>query len=57
MKETLRTMLEGIKYKIDENTPTEEETLYMLAEAGLVNVITDENGNIFTDLGGNVIVF
>lgn len=57
MKETLRTMLEGIKYKIDENTPTEAETLYMLAEAGLVNVITDENGNIFTDLGGNVIVF
>lgn len=38
-------------------TITDEETLYMLAEAGLVNVITDENGNIFTDLGGNVIVF
>ena len=38
-------------------TITDEETLYMLAEAGLVNVITDENGDIFTDLDGNIIVF
>lgn len=38
-------------------TITDEETLYILAEAGLVNVITDENGDIFTDLDGNIIVF
>lgn len=57
MKETLRTMLEGIKYKIDENTPTKEDTLKMLAEADLIDVITDENGDTFTDLNGNIIVF
>ena len=57
MKEALRTMLEGIKYKIDENTPTEAETLKMIAEADLIDVATDENGDVFTDLDGNVIVF
>ena len=57
MKETLRTMLEGIKYKIDENTPTEEEALTMIAEVDLIDVITDINGDVFTDLKGDVIVF
>lgn len=38
-------------------TITDEETLYMLAEADLIDVITDENGDTFTDLNGNIIVF
>ena len=37
--------------------PTEEETIKMLAESGIIEIVTDENGDIFTDKFGNVIAF
>lgn len=57
MKETLRMILEAIKYKIDGIIPEDEEVLRMLAEADVIELATDENGDTFTDLNGNVIVF
>lgn len=38
-------------------TTTDEEILHMLAEANIIELATDENGDTFTDLNGNIIVF
>lgn len=49
------TAIDYIKNKPE--IPTDEEVLRMLAEAELINIVTDENGDIFTDLNGNIITF
>ena len=36
---------------------TKQETLVMLAEADIIELATDKNGDIFTDANGNIIVF
>lgn len=46
-----------VKKYVDDIIPTDEEVLHMLAEADFVDVITDNNGDIFTDLHGEIIVF
>ena len=42
---------------INEIIPTEEETLRMLAETGIIDLVTDINGDLFTDENKNSIVF
>lgn len=64
MKQTLKTILEAIKYKIDtinetvnDIVPTEEETFKTLADSNVINLATDANGNIFTGANGKVFAF
>lgn len=44
------------KEYVDYIVPSEEEVLVMLAENGVVDIATDMNGDIFTDMSENVIV-
>lgn len=57
MKETLKTLLEGIKFytdsRIDPLCLTEEQALELVAEMGLVDPITN-NGYVLTDENGVV---
>ena len=44
-------------YLAKSEVPTDEEVIKMLADAGIVEVVTDANGDIFTDCNGDVIAF
>ncbi len=45
------------KKYVDSIIPTEEETLKIFADAGVIELMTDESGEIPTDTDGNIFVF
>lgn len=58
MSELLKTLINGIKAYIDSLiNVSEKDVIFMLAKADIINFATDNNGDIFTDLNNDIIVF
>lgn len=58
MSELLKTLINGIKTYIDSLVNiSEEDVIFMLAKADMIDFATDNNGDIFTDLNNDIIVF
>ena len=45
------------KAYVDAQIPTQEEIVTLLAETGFISPVTDANGDIFTDLNKDIIIF
>lgn len=45
------------KKYVDAQIPTQEEIITLLAETGYISPVTDANGDIFTDLNKDIIIF
>lgn len=56
MKETLKTLLEGTKHYVDSRvnplSVTENDSLILVTELGLVTPIADDDNCVFTDENG-----
>lgn len=62
--DTIRLVMDAIKDSIPQKYSelendifNEEDALIMLTEADVVDIITDTNGDTFTDVNGDIIVF
>lgn len=62
--DTIRLVMDAIKNSIPQKYSelendifNEEDALIILTEADVVDIITDTNGDTFTDVNGDIIVF
>ena len=54
MKETLKTLLEGIKVYVDKKVDFDE--IEILQETNIIDALSDNNNNILTDNNGKIFV-